>query len=106
MIRGQKVVCIDDDFEPILRSLYAELPKKGAVYTIREVFLGRSKALAPKAGMSDGEVGLLLEELLNPPDPMHQHGQELGFRSTRFAPLEELTEDETAEAEEELFAPA
>jgi hypothetical protein len=41
----------------------------------------------------------LLEELKNPPDPFHQGEQELGFSSERFAPLNELP-DEEAEVEE------
>jgi hypothetical protein len=39
-------------------------------------------------------VGLLLEELVNPPDPFHVGKQELGFSSERFAPLEELPPEE------------
>ena len=44
-------------------------------------------------------MGLLLEELKNPPDPFHTGEQELGFSSERFAPLNELP-DEEAEVEE------
>jgi len=47
-------------------------------------------------------VGLLLEELHNPPDPFHQGQQELGFSSERFAPMEELPAEE-AEEEGELL---
>jgi hypothetical protein len=42
-------------------------------------------------------VGLLLEELQNPPDPFHVGQQELGFSSERFAPLEELPPEEIEE---------
>jgi hypothetical protein len=73
---------------------------KGVTYTIREVFLGREKIV--KGGES-ATVGLLLEELLNPPDPFHVGKQELGFSSERFAPLEELPE-EADEALEEAAA--
>lgn len=96
MIKGQKVVCINDSFPQFVRSLYKQLPVKGSTYTIREVFLGREKII--KAGES-ATVGLLLEELRNPPDPFHAGKQELGFSSERFAPLEELPAEEEAESE-------
>lgn len=100
MVKGQRVVCINDTFPPFIRALYKQLPVKGATYTIREVFLGREKIV--KGGES-ATVGLLLEELHNPPDPFHQGQQELGFTSERFAPLEELPPEEAAaEQEEEL----
>ena len=95
MMKGQKVVCINDRFPAVVKAIYKQLPVKGVTYTIREVFLGREKVV--KAGDS-ATVGLLLEELVNPPDPLHRGQQELGFNSERFAPLEELP-DETAEAE-------
>ncbi len=95
MMKGQKVVCINDGFPAIVRAIYKQLPVKGVTYTVRDVFLGREKVV--KAGDS-ATVGLLLVELVNPPDPLHKGQQELGFNSERFAPLEELP-DETAEAE-------
>ena len=98
MQKGQKVVCVNDTFSEFVRHLYEQLPVKGEIYTIREMFLGREKIV--KGGES-ATVGLLLEELHNPPDPFHQGKQELGFSSERFAPLNELP-DEKAEAEEEL----
>lgn len=90
MIKGQKVVCINDTFTQSVRALYQQLPVKGDTYTIREVFLGREKIVK---GGETATVGLLLEELKNPPDPFHQGNQELGFSSERFAPLEELPEE-------------
>lgn len=98
MVKGQKVVCINDTFPPYVIALYKQLPKKGDVYTVREVFLGREKMV--KGGES-ATVGLLLEELKNPPDPFHQGSQELGFSSERFAPVEELP-DEEAEVEQAI----
>ena len=95
MVKGQKVVCINDSFPAVVRAIYKQLPVKGVTYTVREVFLGREKVV--KAGDS-ATVGLLLVELVNPPDPLHRGQQELGFNSERFAPLEELP-DETATEE-------
>src|SRR3954469_14592321 len=100
MVKGQKVVCINDTFAEFVRALYKELPKKGETYTIREVFLGRERVVR---GGDSATVGLLLQELNNPPDPFHQGQQELGFSSERFAPIDELP-DEEAEAEEALGA--
>jgi hypothetical protein len=98
MIKGQKVVCINDSFSDFVRAIYAQLPAKGRTYTIREVFLGREKIVK---GGDTATVGLLLEELHNPPDPFHAGQQELGFSSERFAPLEEISgENANSEGEE------
>lgn len=98
MIKGQKVVCINDSFSAMVRAIYKQLPTKGVTYTIRDVFLGREKVV--KAGDS-ATVGLLLVELVNPPDPLHKGQQELGFNSERFAPLEEIPEEAAEHAEAE-----
>ncbi len=96
MVKGQRVVCINDSFPQFVRALYKQLPVKNKAYTIREVFLGREKIV--KGGES-ATVGLLLEELTNPPDPFHAGQQELGFSSERFAPLDELPAEEAVEEE-------
>jgi len=98
MVKGQKVVCINDQFGEFIRALYTELPVKGRTYTIREVFLGREKIVK---GGDSATVGLLLQELTNPPDRFHEGKQELGFSSERFAPLEEIPEEAAVEAEAE-----
>lgn len=96
MLKGQRVVCINDTFTAVIRALYTQLPAKGKTYTIREVFLGREKIVK---GGDSATVGLLLNELHNPPDPFHVKLQELGFSSERFAPLEELPPEEAAHDE-------
>jgi len=96
MVKGQRVVCINDTFTQFVRALYKQLPVKDKTYTIREVFLGREKIV--KGGES-ATVGLLLEELHNPPDPFHAGKQELGFSSERFALLDELPDAENVEEE-------
>jgi len=100
---GQQVVCVDDSFPGPLAKYYINLPVKGRTYTIRAVFLGR-RVMHTAPGAADGEIGLLLKELLNGPDPRNVHGQELGFNSERFRPLDE---DDTAtenEHEDELVS--
>jgi hypothetical protein len=99
MVKGQKVVCINDSFPAIVKAIYKQLPVKGKTYTIREVFLGREKVV--KSGDS-ATVGLLLLELVNPPDPLHKGQQELGFNSERFAPLQEVPPEVAEEEEREL----
>lgn len=94
MTKGQRVVCVNDTFSDFVRAIYAQLPVKGATYTIREVFLGRERIV--KGGES-ATVGLLLHEIVNPPDPFHAGREELGFSSERFAPLEELPPEEAEE---------
>ncbi len=105
--KGQKVVCINDDFPPEAAVLFAELPKKDQVYTVRGMYIGRGSYYRHESGKKDGEIGLLLEEILNPRDPGLKTGLngELGFNSERFAPLETNEETATAEEEEEFALP-
>jgi hypothetical protein len=86
---GQEVVCVNDYFPGPLAKYYTALPVKGKTYTIRAVYLGRAIMHGAKPGVSDGEVGVLVKELVNPPDPRNRHGLELGFKSERFRPLQE-----------------
>ncbi len=102
---GQKVVCIDDRFEPWVFDLYKSLPKKDEVYTVRALRAGRSNPQFTvnedaeiKLTGAEFDLLLLLQELNNPDDPHSSVKQELGFRSERFAPLLEQTEEEEEEA--------
>lgn len=93
---GQRVVCINDQFEAWAHKLYMELPKKDQTYTVREVYIGKQD-LKDKDG---GSVGIILKEIHNPLDPTCKSGpQELGFNSERFAPLDEI-EDSMENVEE------
>ncbi|MCE2827529.1 MAG: hypothetical protein LW626_10655 [Verrucomicrobium sp.] len=105
--KGQKVVCINDDFPPEAAVLFAELPRKDRVYTVRGMYIGRGNYYRHESGKKDGEIGLLLEEILNPRDPALKTGLngELGFNSERFAPLETDEESATAEEEAEFSLP-
>lgn len=91
---GQRVACVNDRFEVWVHEYFDQLPVKDEIYTIRAVSLGRPTLV----GSDSAEVRLLLEELHNEPDPHHVGGEELGFRSDRFAPLEEVEAYEEAEA--------
>lgn len=102
---GQRVVCIDDSFDPWVFDLFKSLPKKNNIYTVRSVKSGRSNpqfVVDDDANLSIGaaefDILLLLEELHNPDDPHSSIQQELGFRAERFAPLQEdLEENEEVE---------
>jgi hypothetical protein len=102
---GQKVVCINDQFEPWVYDLYTALPKKDRIYTVRAMSAGRSN---PKFSVNDDaeiqltdaefDILLLLKELQNADDPHSSLKQELGFRSERFAPLQTDSEEEKESA--------
>ena len=102
---GQRVVCIDDQFDPWVYDLHKALPRKNGIYTVRALGVGRSNpsfALDEEARLhitsAEFDMLLLLEELHNPDDPHSSIQQELGFRAERFAPLEEdLAEEEEVE---------
>ncbi len=99
--KGQKVACINDDFSATVRHIYKQLPRKDEIYTVREVSIGRSAVTSAAGGANDVSYLVLLEELRNPDDPYMPEGagQEMGFRSDRFAPLEEIENTEYAEEE-------
>lgn len=96
---GEYVVCVDDRFPKPLARYYLNLPVRDRTYTVRAVFVGRA-VMHPGPGTDDGEIGLLLEELVNGTDQRHKYKQELGFNSERFRPLRER--DASIETEEEL----
>lgn len=96
---GEEVVCVDDQFPRPLANCYLNLPRKDKTYTVRAVFVGRG-VMHPAGETTHGEIGLLLEELVNSTDPRHKHRQELGFNSARFRPLRDS--EASADDEEEL----
>ncbi len=94
---GQKVQCIDDVFPAPLAKHFTSLPVKGETYHIRAIYPGRRVMYPNGLNGSDGEVGLLLQEITNPPDPKTVYGLELGFNSKRFRPLDTLPDEEERE---------
>ncbi|MBP7948174.1 MAG: hypothetical protein KA004_00870 [Verrucomicrobiales bacterium] len=100
---GQKVVCINDQFDPWVFDLYCALPRKDGIYTVRALGAGRSNpnfAVTDEAEIrltgAEFDLLILLHELHNPDDPHSSVKQELGFRAERFAPLLDETEEEEA----------
>ena len=92
MNKGDKVVCINDKWEPWVFDTYNQLPEKGEVYTIRAVRPGRPDLTGGAAVLT-----LLLEELQNDIDFTHIGGDELGFKANRFAPMNSIAAEKAAE---------
>lgn len=86
MNKGDKVVCINDKWDPWVFDTYNQLPKKGEIYTIRAVSAGR-----PNLDGGAAVLSLLLEEVVNDVDFTHKGGEELAFRAHRFAPMGAVT---------------
>lgn len=97
MTVGSKVACVNAVFSPTIVARYPALPVHGAVYTVRAVYLGRETVRNPD-GSANATVGVLLEELHNPPDEQHGDLRELGFCSERFREVEEAPSMEVREA--------
>jgi hypothetical protein len=82
MIKGQKVLCVDDKVEPEIHRLYDKWISAGTIYVIRDVMLAQNRK------GEWGEVGLLLEGITNPTQPISPF-QERSFSSERFRPIED-----------------
>lgn len=76
---GQKVVCVDDDFEPYLSMDIHQFPICETIYTVRETLCGAAPWMA-----------IRLNEIKNKPGPS-QWGEfcEPYFRASRFRPVVE-----------------
>lgn len=91
-------MCVDDKWEPWVFDTYNQLPEKGEIYTIRLVRPGR-----PNLSGGAAVLTLLLEELTNDIDYSHIGGDELGFRASRFAPLNSKRADKAIEEKEPMW---
>ncbi len=100
MVTGQKVLCVDDKVEPDIRKLYDKWISKGTIYVIRDVMLAQNRK------GEWGEVGLLLQGVINPPQSIPPY-QERSFNSERFRPIEDkkITESLVVEEYAELHKP-
>jgi hypothetical protein len=91
---GQKIICIDDSFDPSVSRLYINLPKKDQVYVVRDMCVGIGFDL------QEGEICVYLVGMKNPPSNVPPY-PERGFKVERFAPLETNTEIEYNHQEQE-----
>lgn len=71
---GARVTCINDRFPTGINDIMNALPRKGSVYTVRDIVPGVT------FGMNE-TISIYLEELVNRPN---QHGIEPGFHCSRF----------------------
>ena len=84
---GQKVVCINDTYDPQFPEYGDFTPKKGLKYTVREI------SKAPHWKTRELYYGVLLEEIINPKLPS---ATEVIFSTYRFVPAEEYAVEEKA----------
>ena len=94
---GQRVVCINGRFHPLVWEWADHVPVEGDVYTVRSVRTGTCPV--------DESYGpaIWLEELLN---PRTGFWSEVCFSTWRFAPLEEALSAEEAVDQELECCPA
>ena len=91
---GQRIVCVDDAFDPIQQATIPNRPQRQLVYTVRDAFQ------VTRNGTASGIWAVHLKEITNPPLP-HPSGLgtfEPSFAAHRFA---EMNEDEQ-HAEQEI----
>ena len=89
-----KVVCVDDNFPPDIKDIMNALPRKGTIYTVRDIVPGQNWDLTET-------IAIYLVELVNRPN---MHGFEPGFSSHRFTEPEHLDETNSVKEEEPIFA--
>lgn len=92
---GEKVVCVNDVFDPRSVELIPNRPKKDKVYTIRDI---RYYDLLDK-------TGVLLMEINNPVNVysrLHKSFMEPTFGIHRFAPVNNSVREDVLEEELEL----
>jgi hypothetical protein len=76
--QNQKVVCVDDSFDPAARAWFSSLPVKGRVYNVRLAY----------QNVTNGCPTLLLTGIQGASPAPHRH--EIGFRAARFRTLAEM----------------
>lgn len=76
--KSDKVVCVDDRFDPAARAWFSALPVKGRVYDVRLAY----------QNVHNGCPTLLLTGIQGASPAPHRH--EIGFRASRFRTLAEM----------------
>ena len=95
---GQKVVCVNDVFDPIQQATIPVLPKREKTYTVRDAFQ------VTRNGTTSGVWALHLKEISNPmlPHPSGLGTFEPSFAADRFAELNDDQQIEEREVEQLL----
>ena len=86
-IKGQQIVCVDDQFHPSLYQYFPSMPIKDRIYTVRDMAPGQDLELQE-------QLVVYLEEIIG---SVNRHGLERGFNAERFVPLTELDTEEILE---------
>lgn len=81
---GTKVMCINGTFGKNARGIHKKKPKKGVIYTVRDIIASQSAE-----GPWHDVPGVLLEEIVN---PIAVNGCEPTFLYNRFADIETYME--------------
>ena len=72
---GEEILRVNDKFPPDIRDYYNALPRRGCIYTVRDI-------IPAQDWKGRTTIAVLLEECVNLPDP---HGRgEFGFAHYRF----------------------
>ncbi len=77
---GEKIICVNGNFDPTVAPLYRALPRTGFLYIVRDIVPGWTPTQEPT-------TAVLLEGLENAPNP---HGIEPGFNPDRFRRPEDI----------------
>ena len=77
---GEKVVCVDANFDDRFKKLFTALPTQNKVYVVRDIVAGNMPDLSRT-------VATYIVGLNN---PQNQHGIEYGFNPSRFVPLDKF----------------
>ena len=87
---NSKVVCVNDRFPTGINDIFNALPRKGTIYTVRDIVQAQDFNLR-------GTCAVMLRELENRPN---LHGIEPGFQCERFRePTSEELENAESNAE-------
>jgi hypothetical protein len=108
---GTKIVCIDDVFPAWAKVMYRQLPKKGNIYTLRHFDVGCAdiKEITENADKSvllkgKRDYTVWVNELVNPIHP--NSGKEMGFKASRFAPIENISLEQVERLQDAISSPA
>ena len=86
-IRGQEVICVNDDFSLIHKTTttfkYVTFPKQGDVYNVRDIFWVPEK----------NDFGITVAQIYNGP---HNGKFEFNFSETRFESAKEIQNSQEA----------
>jgi hypothetical protein len=92
---GQKLVCVDGSFPHAVLNYMKNLPKKGKVYTVRDIIPAQEWA-------GSETCAVLLVEVVNPPPAHRKQWGECGFAPRRFRELTPEEERAQSHAEDAL----